>query len=126
MYMKVTERQVGAVTILDLTGNLTIDHFAERLKDRTTTLIKQGQINVLVNLADVPYIDSGGLGQLVASYTSIAKAGGSMKLLHANAKNQHLLVITRLATVFDTFESEDEAVASFQQPRKDTLAGSPS
>ena len=118
MHMKMTERQVGNVTVLDLAGGLTIDGDVQSLKDKIYSLIQQGRTQVLVNLADVPYIDSAGLGQLVASYTSVTRANGSMKLLHLNAKNQHLLVITRLVTVFETFDSEVEAVASFHQSRE--------
>ena len=91
MHMKMTERQVGNVTLLDLVGNLTIDEDRQSLKDKIYSLIQQGRTQVLVNLAHVPYIDSAGLGQLVASYTSLTRANGSMKLLHANSKNQHLL-----------------------------------
>ena len=124
MHLKMTERQVGNVTMLDLAGNLTIEEDAQSFKDKIHSLIQQGRTQVLVNLANVPYIDSGGLGQLVASYTSLTKANGSMKLLHANTKNQHLLVITRLVTVFETFESEAEALASFHQPHEHATTGS--
>jgi anti-sigma B factor antagonist len=118
MHMKMTERQVADVTVLDLVGSLTIDEDVESLKDKIYSLIQQGHTQVLVNLADVPYIDSAGLGQLVASYTSVTRANGSMKLLHVNSKNQHLLVITRLVTVFETFDSEADAMASFHQPHE--------
>jgi anti-sigma B factor antagonist len=125
MHLKMTERHVGIVTILDLAGDLTIDQGVERFKDKINSLLQQGHTQILVNLADVPYVDSGGLGQLVASYTSLTRVGGRMKLLRANAKNQHLLVITRLVTVFDTFESETEALASFQPAREGSLTTSP-
>jgi anti-sigma B factor antagonist len=124
MHMKMTERQVGDVTLLDLTGSLTIDEDAQSLKDKIYSLIQQGRTQVLVNLAKVPYIDSAGLGQLVASYTSLTKANGSMKLLNVNSKNQHLLVITRLVTVFETFDSEAEALASFHHPSEHAVMGS--
>jgi anti-sigma B factor antagonist len=113
MRMQMTERHVGTVTILDLVGKLTIDQDAQRLKDKINSLIHDGRTQVIINLAHVPYIDSGGLGQLVASYGSIAKAGGGMKLLHVNTKNHDLLSLTRLVTLFQTFDSEDAAVASF-------------
>ena len=124
MRMKMTERQVGNVTLLDLAGDLTIEEDRQSLKDKIYSLIQQGRTQVLVNLADVPYIDSAGLGQLVASYTSLTRANGSMKLLHANSKNQHLLVITRLVTVFETFDTEADAVASFHQPDAPAVTGS--
>ena len=116
MSFEIDERQVGAVTILDLTGRLTIDHDAQRLKDKINSLILQGRTRVVLNMGEVSYIDSGGLGQLVASYTSLSKAAGSLKLLSVNKRNHDLLSITRLVTIFDTFDSEEEAVKSFDRP----------
>ena len=113
MRLEIAERQIGAVTILDLTGNLTIDQDAQRLKDKINSLIQQDRVAVVLNLGEVAYIDSGGLGQLVASYGSLSKTKGGLKLLHVNKKNHDLLSITRLVTIFDTFDSEDEAVRSF-------------
>lgn len=121
MQLQITERRIGAATVLDLAGKLTIDHGAEILKDKINSLIVQGRTDVVLNLADVSYIDSGGLGQLVASYSSVKKNAGNLKLLHVSRRNHDLLSITRLVTVFDTFDSEDEALRSFQQP----AAGSP-
>lgn len=115
MQMQLTERQVGHVTILDLVGKLTIHRDAERLKDKINSLIQQRRTAVVVNLAQVSYIDSGGLGQLVSCYSSLARTEGGLKLLHVNRRNHDLLSITRLVTVFPTFDSEDEAVRSFQQ-----------
>jgi anti-sigma B factor antagonist len=113
MRLEIAERQVGAVTILDLAGNLTIDQDAQRLKDKINSLIQQERLAVVLNLGEVTYIDSGGLGQLVASYGSLSKTAGGLKLLHVNKRNHDLLSITRLVTIFDTFDSEDEAVKSF-------------
>jgi anti-sigma B factor antagonist len=114
MPFEMTERQVSAVTVLDLAGKLTIDQGAERLKDKIHSLIEQGRTNVVLNLGDLSYIDSGGLGQLIASYSSLMRATGALKLLHVSKRNHDLLSITRLVTLFDTFDSEDEAVRSFQ------------
>ena len=114
MDIKIEERLVGHVTVLDLGGRLTIDQGAQRLKDKINSLIAQGRTQIVLNLKDVPYIDSGGLGQLVASYGSVTKATGSLKLLNVNSRNHDLLSITRLVTVFDSFDSEAEAVRSFQ------------
>jgi anti-sigma B factor antagonist len=111
--MEMTERQVGGVTILDLVGKLTIDQDAQRLKDKINSLIQQERTAVILNLAEVSYIDSGGLGQLVASYGSLAKTTGGLKLLHVNKRNHDLLSITRLVTIFESFDSEAEAVGSF-------------
>jgi anti-sigma B factor antagonist len=120
MDIKIEERLVGRVTVLDLVGRLTSDQGAEHLKDKINSLIAQGRTQIVLNLKDVPYIDSGGLGQLVASYGSVMKATGSLKLVNVNSRNHDLLSITRLVTVFDSFDSEAEAVQSFQ-----TLAPSP-
>ncbi len=119
MDIKIEERPVGAVTVLDLGGKLTIDQGAQRLKDKINSLIAQGRAQIVVNLKDVPYIDSGGLGQLVASYGSVKKAGGTLKLLNVSSRNHDLLSITRLVTVFESFDSEAEAVESFQALARD-------
>jgi anti-sigma B factor antagonist len=113
MDITIAERPAGAVTVLDLAGRLTIDGGAQRLKDTINALVARGRTRILVNLHDVPYIDSGGLGQLVASYGSVVKSGGALKLLHTSARNHHLLVITHLVTVFDSFDSESDALRSF-------------
>lgn len=117
MDIKIEERVAGDVTILNIVGRLTIDEAAQHLKKDIEGLISRDRLHVVLNLAQVPYIDSGGLGQLVASYGSVKKAGGAMKLLNVNSRNHDLLSITRLVTVFETFDSEAEAVRSF-----DTLA----
>jgi anti-sigma B factor antagonist len=114
MDITIEERSVGQVTVLDVVGRLTTDRGAERLKDKINSLLAQERTRILINLRDVPYIDSGGLGQLVASYGSVMKKGGSMKLLSVNARNHDLLSITRLVTLFESFSSEAEAVQSFQ------------
>lgn len=111
--MEIIERTVGAITVLDLTGRLTIGEGAALLKDKTESLVFQGRHQVIVNLAAVPYIDSGGLGQLVACYTTIAKAGGRLKLLNVGTRNNDLLSITKLVSVFDTFDTEREAIESY-------------
>ena len=104
------------MTILDLSGKLTIDQDAQRLKDKINSLIHQQHTKVVLNLGDVSYIDSGGLGQLVSSYGSLAKTSGGLKLLHVNKRNHDLLSITRLVTIFDAYDSEEEAVKSFDRP----------
>ena len=112
--MQMTERHVGNVTILDLAGTITIDAEAARLKDKVDSLLQQQRTSVILNLADVSYIDSGGLGQLTACYASVAKAGGALKLLSVNKRNHDLLSITRLVTIFQTFDTEDAALRSFE------------
>ncbi len=114
MNIKIEERPTGRVTVLDIVGKLTIDQGAQHLKDKINSLLSQQRTHIVLNLEDVPYIDSGGLGQLIASYGSVMKAGGALKLLNVNSRNHDLLSITRLVTVFESFDSEAEAVQSFQ------------
>ena len=111
--MHISERMVGALTILDLNGKLTMSDGAQLLKDKTTSLVFQDRNQIIVNLGAVPYIDSGGLGQLIACYTTVAKAGGRLTLLNVNGKNHDLLSITKLVAVFETFDTEREAIESY-------------
>jgi anti-sigma B factor antagonist len=116
--MEISERVVGGITILDLNGKLTIGDGAQLLKDKSESLVFQGRTQVIVNLGEVPYIDSGGLGQLVACYTTLAKAGGRLTLLNVNKRNHDLLSITKLVAVFETFDSEREALERHSQANK--------
>ncbi len=111
--MQINERSLVGLTILDLSGKLTIADGAQLLKDKSESLIFQKRTQVIVNLAAVPYIDSGGLGQLVACYSSFAKAGGRLTLANLNARNHDLLSITKLVSVFETFETEEAAVQTY-------------
>ena len=113
MDIRIEERAVGPVTVLDVVGKLTMDQGPEHLKDKINSLISQGRTQIVLNLKHVPYIDSLGLGQLVASYGSVMKTGGALKLLHVSSRNHDLLSITRLVTVFESFDSEAQAVQSF-------------
>ncbi len=115
MNIKIEERVIGHVTVLDIVGKLTMDQAAEHLKDKINSLISQQRTNIVLNLKNVPYIDSSGLGQLVASYGSVMKTDGALKLLNINSRNHDLLSITRLVTLFESFDSEAEAVQSFQR-----------
>lgn len=111
--MEMQERSLGAVTILDLSGRLTMGEASIRLKDKIHSLVQQDRRQIVVNLGGVSFIDSAGLGQLIAAYTTVTREGGGLKLLHPTARAQDLLAVTKLLTVFDTFDSEDEAVRSF-------------
>jgi len=111
--MQIAERTLHDIIVLDLTGKLTIGDGAELLRDKVTSVVFQGHSKVLLNLAGVPYMDSGGLGELVRCSMAAKKANGSVKLVGLTGKIVDLLSITKLLTVFDTFETEDEAVASF-------------
>ena len=114
MDIKIEERIIGDVTVLDIVGKLTMDQAAGHLKDKINSLISQQRTHIVLNLGNVPYIDSGGLGQLVASYGSVMRTGGALKLLNVNSRNHDLLSITRLVTLFESFDTEAEAVQSFQ------------
>ena len=114
MDITINERLNGNVTVLDVAGRLTMAQAAQHLKDKINSLVSQQRTEIVVNLKNVPYIDSGGLGQLVASFASVRKAGGVLKLLNVGSRNNDLLAITRLVTVFESFDSEAEAVQSFQ------------
>ena len=116
--MQIEERIVGDVTILDLKGKMTLGEGDELLKDKINSLIHQGQKKLLLNLEGVPYIDSAGLGEIVRTYTTVSRQGGSLKLVNLTKRITDLLSITKLLTVFETFDLEKDAVASFQSPAK--------
>ena len=111
--MTLEERPTDGVMILDLKGKLTIGEDVELVKDKINSLIQQGEKKLLLNLAEVPYVDSAGLGEIVRTYTTVNRQGGSLKLLHLTKRIEDLLAITKLLTVFDTFDSEQEAISSF-------------
>lgn len=112
--MQIEERVVGDVTILDLKGKMTLGEGDELLKDKVNSLTHQGQRKLLLNLEGVPYIDSAGLGEIVRTYTTVSRQGGALKLVNLTKRITDLLSITKLLTVFETFDEEKEAVASFQ------------
>ena len=116
--MKIEERRVGDVVILDLKGKITLGEGDELLKDKVNSLVNQGHRKILLNLGGVPYIDSAGLGEVVRTYTTVSRQGGSLKLLNLTKRITDLLSITKLLTVFETFESENEAVQSFSASAK--------
>ena len=111
--MQIDQRAVGDVIVLDLKGKITLGEGDELLKDKVNSLVNQGHRKIVLNLADVPYIDSAGLGEIVRTYTTVSRQGGSLKLLNLTERITDLLSITKLLTVFETFESESEAVRSF-------------
>ena len=111
--MHIEERVVDDVTILDLKGKITLGEGDEALKDKVNSLALQGRRRILLNLADVPYIDSAGLGGVVSTYTTISRQGGQLKLVNLTKRITDLLSITKLLTVFETFDSEAEAIKSF-------------
>jgi len=104
---------VGNVKVLDLSGQITFTQGDALLKDKIHSLVHQGDKKLLVNLAKINYIDSAGLGQLVGAYTTVTQAGGKLKLVNLTKRIHDLLTITKLTTVFETFDSEQEAIKTF-------------
>ncbi len=111
--MKITERKSGDVTVLDIEGKILLGEGDVQLKRKIDELVERKEIKVVLNLEQVPYMDSGGLGEIVRSYTTATRAGGNLKLLHATKRISDLLTITKLITVFEIFDSEEAAVGSF-------------
>src|SRR3954467_14233547 len=116
--MQIQERAVGDVMVLDLKGKVTLGEGDELLKDKVNSLLNQGQKKIVLNLAEVPYIDSAGLGEIVRTYTTVSRQSGSLKLLNLTKRITDLLAITKLLTVFETFDSENDAVQSFSSAAK--------
>lgn len=112
--MTITERQVETVTVLALSGKLTLDD-AGHLKGKVSSLFTEGRKKIVLNLSEVAFIDSSGLGELVSCHTTASREGGAVKLANVGKRGQDLLVITKLNMVFDVYGSESEAVASFAQ-----------
>ena len=116
--MQIEERVVGDVVVLDLKGKITLGEGDELLKDKVNSLVNQGHKKIVLNLAGVPYIDSAGLGEVVRTFTTVSRQGGNLKLLNLTKRITDLLAITKLLTVFDTYDSEQEAVQSFSASAK--------
>ena len=110
--MKITESRVGDVTILDLYGRLVMDEDTS-CTEHIDLLVREGRIRILLNLRDVTYIDSAGVGALIAKYVSLRRRGGDLRLISLSYRVRRVITIAHLLEVFDTFESEDLAVRSF-------------
>ena len=113
MALTAKTRRVGSVAIVDLNGRITLGESTGILRDELRSLLAQGSKNIVLNLAGVTYVDSAGLGELVGAFTTATNQGGSVKLLHLQGKLHDLMQITKLHTVFTTFEDEKQAVESF-------------
>jgi anti-sigma B factor antagonist len=111
--MHIHERAIGDVMIIDVNGRMTLGEGQEMLRDKVNSLIQQGHRKLVLNLAEVPYIDSAGLGEIVRTYTTVSHQGGALKLLNLTKRIQDLLAITKLLAVFETFDAEADAVGSF-------------
>jgi len=112
--LSIKQRQAGDVAILDLEGEVRIGDSATALRSAIRELVTNGNRKILLNLAGVRYIDSSGIGELIANYTTVGRSGGHLKLLSLTDKVQDLLVITKLLTVFDVYDAEAEALSSFK------------
>ena len=113
MSMKVAIRQVDGITILDLSGRITLGEGSIILRDSVHDALDKGSKNILLNLAQISYIDSSGVGELVSAFTSVKNAGGELKLLNLTQKVHDLLQITKLYTVFDIWDNEASAITAF-------------
>lgn len=111
--MDIKERVVGGVSVLDLSGKIVLGEGDGQVRERIKDLLSDGQGRILLNLAEVSYIDSAGLGALISSYTTVQRQGGSLKLVNLTKRIKDLLAITKLITVFETFDAEAEALNSF-------------
>ena len=112
--MKIETRTVGDVTILDCSGKITLGEGTMAVRNKVRDILKSDGKKIVLNLANVNYIDSSGIGELVSTYTTVANSGGQLKLLSLTKKIQELLAITKLLTVFQVFDNEQSALASFR------------
>ena len=108
-----SERKVGEITVIDLSGKFAGGDGAGKLKDKVTSLVFQGEKKIILNVGNLSYVDSSGLGEMVASYSTATKGGSTLKLANVGKRLQDLLVITKLLAVFESHDSEEAAVASF-------------
>lgn len=113
MSVKLTTRQVGDVTVIDVAGRITLGEGSSVLRDALRDMVSKNQKKILLNLGDVSYIDSSGIGELVSGFTTVTNSGGALKLLNLNKRVKDLLQITKLYTVFDVHEDEAGAIRSF-------------
>ena len=113
MSFKATPRESGGVTLVEVSGRITLGEGSAVLREMIRDLLDKGQKRIILNLGDVNYIDSSGIGELVSAFTSVKKQGGELKLLHLTRKVHDLLQITKLYTVFDVYSDEQTAIQSF-------------
>ena len=112
--MKIKERQAGDISFLDVEGRIVSGDGEEPFRDAVSRIVELGRVKLIINLAEVPYIDSAGVSQLVRTFVTTGKRGGGMKLLHITKRVRELLTITRLITIWEAFESEEKAVEAFK------------
>lgn len=112
--LQATHRDAGSVTVLDMSGRITLGEGSALLRNTVRELLEDKRTSILMNLADVNYIDSSGIGELVSAYTAVKSRGGELKLLHLTKKVHDLLQITKLFTVFEVYTEEFTALRSFK------------
>ena len=113
MSVKLTTRQVGDVTVVDVAGRITLGEGSATVRDAMRDMVSKSQKKILLNLGEVSYIDSSGIGELVSGFTTVTNSGGTLKLLNLNKRVKDLLQITKLYTVFDVHDDEASAIRSF-------------
>jgi anti-sigma B factor antagonist len=111
--MKIATHKVNDITVLDLSGRITLGEGSVQLRDTVRDLVAKGQKKIVLNLGEVNYMDSSGVGELVTAYTTVKNQGGELKLVNLTKKIEDLMAITKLATVFDIHDDEAKAVAAF-------------
>lgn len=114
--MTIHERPVGDVTVIDIGGRITVQDGSDMFREAVQGLVNQGRVKLVVNLHEVPYIDSTALGEIVRAFTTTTRRGGSLKLLNLTTRVHDLLALTMLLPVFDSFDDEAKALASFGRP----------
>ena len=114
MSVKLNTRQVGDVSVIDVAGRITLGEGSSALRDTLREMVTKGQKKILLNLGEVSYIDSSGIGELVSGFTTVTNSGGQLKLLNLTKRVKDLLQITKLYTVFEVFNDEAKAVQSFK------------
>ena len=114
--MRIVERRIGDVTILQLIGRLELEDGDVVLRDAVNRLVEFGRLKLVLDMKDVTRLDSAGIGMLVSKLLTVRRAGGTIKILHPTERTNHLMNITKLTTVFEIFTNEDAAVRSFTRP----------
>ena len=116
MLMEITEHNVGDVTVLNLKGRMVLDEGETPLNEHVAALVRDGRVKLVLNLKDVTYVDSAGLGTMIANYVRVHRRGGDIKLLHLTPRSARVMDITKLTSVFEAFDDEDDAIRAFQTP----------
>ena len=118
MTLKMIDRQIAGVTVVDISGRIVLGEETALLRNTIRDLIARGQKNILLNLGEVPYIDSSGIGELVSAFTAVRREGGDVKLLDLTKKVRDVLQIVKVITIFDVFDNEPAALNAFARQKK--------